>query len=48
MPPLFWSGKLALAMKLLVESNNLLALFTGSCRDIGGMKDRIRERKEGS
>ncbi len=47
MPPLFWSGKLTLPMKLLVESNNLLALFTGSYRDIRGMKDRVKRGYEG-
>ena len=47
MPPLLGSGKLTLAMKLLVESNNLLALFTESYRDIGEMMDRFGERKEG-
>jgi hypothetical protein len=33
MPPLIWSGKLSLPMKLLVEMNNMLALFTGSAND---------------
>jgi ubiquinone/menaquinone biosynthesis C-methylase UbiE len=47
MPPLFWSGKLTLPMKLLVEANNILSLFTGSSRDIRGMKNRVRRGYEG-
>ena len=47
MPALFWSGKLTFPMKLLVESNNILALFTGSASDILGMKERVRKGYEG-
>jgi hypothetical protein len=28
-------------MKLLVEANNILSLFTGSSRDIRGMRNRV-------
>jgi hypothetical protein len=47
MPSLFWSGKLTLAMKLLVEANNVLALIKGSSGDTQGMKDRVRRGYEG-
>lgn len=47
MPSLFWSGKLTLPMKLLVDANNILALFTGSIRDVTGMKDRVKRGYEG-
>jgi ubiquinone/menaquinone biosynthesis C-methylase UbiE len=47
MPSLFWSGKLSLSMKLLVEANNLLSLLTGSYRDVAGMKKRVKEGYEG-
>lgn len=47
MAPLFWSGKLTLPMKLLVEANNILSLFTGSYRDIQGMKDRVKRGYDG-
>jgi ubiquinone/menaquinone biosynthesis C-methylase UbiE len=47
MPHLFWSGKLTLPMKLLVEANNILALFTGSSSDIRGMKHRVKQGYEG-
>ena len=47
MPPLFWSGKLSLPMKLLVEMNNILALFTGSANDTQEMKDRVKLGYEG-
>ena len=48
MPSLFWSGKLTLPMKLLVEANNILSLFTGSNRDIRGMKERVKKGYEGA
>jgi len=47
MPSIFWSGKLSLSIKLLVEANNLLSLFTGSYRDVIGMKKRVKEGYEG-
>lgn len=47
MPSLFWSGKLTLPMRILVEANNLLSLFTGSSNDLSGMKDRVRKGYEG-
>jgi len=34
-------------MKLLVEANNLLALFTGSSNDLSGMKERVKKGYEG-
>jgi len=47
MPSLFWSGKLSLPMKILVECNNVLSLVTGSYNDISGMKLRVRKGYEG-
>lgn len=47
MPPLFWSGKLTLPMKFLVEANNFLSIFTGSFADIAGMKNRVKKGYEG-
>lgn len=34
-------------MKLLVDANNLLSLFTGGARDTSGMKDRVKRGYEG-
>ena len=34
-------------MKLLIEANNLLSLFTGSLNDLAGMKDRVKRGYEG-
>ena len=48
MPSLFWSGKLSLPMRLVIEANNLLALFTGSYRDSLGMKERVKKGYEGA
>lgn len=47
MPSLLWSGKLTLPMRMLVDANNLLSLFTGSAQDIVGMKERVRKGYEG-
>jgi ubiquinone/menaquinone biosynthesis C-methylase UbiE len=47
MSKFFWSGKLTLPMKLLIEANNLLSVFTGSFRDYGGMKERVKRGYEG-
>jgi ubiquinone/menaquinone biosynthesis C-methylase UbiE len=47
MPSLFWSGKLTLPMKILVEANNLLALLYGNANDIPGMKERVKQGYEG-
>jgi len=47
MSQFFWSGKLSLPMKLLIEANNLLSVFTGSFRDYRGMKERVKRGYEG-
>lgn len=47
MSSLFWTGKLSIPMKLLVNANNLLSLFTGSYKDYLSMKTRVKEGYEG-
>lgn len=47
MPSLFWSGKLTLPMKLLVEANNLLSLLNGNANDLQAMKERVKQGYEG-
>ena len=44
---LFWTGKLTFPMKVLIESNNFLALLAGNVRNKKSMKDRIRKGYEG-
>jgi hypothetical protein len=34
-------------MRLLIEANNLLSIFTGSFNDIVGMKNRVKKGYEG-
>jgi ubiquinone/menaquinone biosynthesis C-methylase UbiE len=46
-PSVLWSGRLTPPMKLLVQANNVLALITGSARDVEGMKERVRRGYEG-
>ena len=47
MPTIFWTGKLSLPMKLMVNANNILAWITGNMRDSAAMKDRIRQGYDG-
>jgi len=47
MSRVFWSGKLTVPMKLLIEANNFLAMITGSFKDYAGMKERVRLGYEG-
>lgn len=42
MSSLLWSGKLSLSMKILVNTNIIMAWFTGSSRDIAAMKNRMK------
>lgn len=46
MPSLFWTGKLSLPMRLMVDANNLLSLLTGSSADLAGMKERVKRGYE--
>jgi len=47
MNKLFWIGRLTFPMKILIESNNLLAWLTGNVRNKKAMKDRIRKGYDG-
>ncbi len=47
MPSLFWSGKLTLPMKLLVEANNLLSLLKWNANNLHAMKERVKQGYEG-
>ncbi len=48
LPTIFWTGKLSLAMKLMVDGNNILAWLTGNARDAGAMKSRVRQGYDGA
>ncbi|MBE0684787.1 MAG: methyltransferase domain-containing protein [Anaerolineaceae bacterium] len=47
MPSLFWSGKLTLPMKMLVEANNLLSLLNRNANNLHAMKERVKQGYEG-
>lgn len=47
MPPLFWTGKLSLPVKALIDLNCLLAWIIGSTRNTGRMKERIKSGYDG-
>jgi ubiquinone/menaquinone biosynthesis C-methylase UbiE len=42
MNTLFWTGKLSFPMRILIDTNNMLALATGNSRNRSAMKDRIK------
>lgn len=48
MPPVFWTGKLSLPMKFMVNFNNLFAWVTGNARDTAAMKRRMKLGYEGA
>jgi ubiquinone/menaquinone biosynthesis C-methylase UbiE len=48
MPSVFWTGRLSLLMKLMVNINNVLALITGNARDTAAMKQRMKLGYEGA
>jgi ubiquinone/menaquinone biosynthesis C-methylase UbiE len=48
MPPVFWTGKLSLPMKFVVNFNNLFAWITGNARDTAAMKQRMKLGYEGA
>jgi ubiquinone/menaquinone biosynthesis C-methylase UbiE len=47
MKTLFWTGKLSLSMKILMNANNILAWLTGNSGNKMAMKDRIRKGYDG-
>lgn len=47
MPPLFWSGKLTLPMRLLIDASNLLSLMVATGNSPSEMKERVRGGYEG-
>ena len=48
MPKIFWTGKLSLPMKLMVNANNSLAWITGNVRDTTAMKNRVKQGYDGA
>lgn len=48
MRPVFWTGRLSPAMKLMVNANSLVAWVGGSGRDALAMKNRVGQGYEGA
>lgn len=48
MPTVFWTGKLSLSMKLMVNISNALAWISGNARDTAAMKQRMKLGYEGA
>ena len=47
MNTLFWTGKLSFPMRIVMDTNNILALLTGNSRNKKAMKDRIKMGYDG-
>jgi ubiquinone/menaquinone biosynthesis C-methylase UbiE len=47
MPTLFWTGKISLPLKLVVNMGSLIAWITGNARDTFAMKQRIKNGYNG-
>lgn len=47
MPSLFWTGKLSLPMKLLVNTSNIIAWLNGNARNTSAMKQRVKQGYDG-
>jgi len=47
MARVFWTGKLSLPMKMVVNTSNAVAWIAGNTRDTGAMKERIKLGYEG-
>jgi ubiquinone/menaquinone biosynthesis C-methylase UbiE len=48
MNTLFWTGKLSFPMRIVMDTNNILALLTGNSRNKKAMKDRIKMGYDGA
>jgi ubiquinone/menaquinone biosynthesis C-methylase UbiE len=48
MNTLFWTGKLSLPMRILIDANNVLAWLAGNSRNKNAMKDRIKMGYDGA
>ena len=47
MPSIFWTGRLTIPIKLMVNANNVLALLVGKATNTAVMKSRVRGGYEG-
>lgn len=47
MPRVFWTGKLTLPVRLMVDTSNLVAWATGTMRDTEAMKQRVKQGYDG-
>jgi ubiquinone/menaquinone biosynthesis C-methylase UbiE len=48
MPRVFWTGKLTMPMRLILNTSNLFAWATGAMRDTEAMKERVRQGYDGA
>ena len=47
MPPLFWTGKLSLPVKIMMNFNCIFAWINGSTRNTNSMKERVKSGYDG-
>jgi len=48
LPPLFWTGRLSLPVRVMVNANSVVAWLTGNARNTAAMKDRVRGGYDGA
>jgi ubiquinone/menaquinone biosynthesis C-methylase UbiE len=47
MPTLFWTGKISLPLRLMVNMGSIIAWITGNARDSSAMKERMKDGYNG-
>jgi ubiquinone/menaquinone biosynthesis C-methylase UbiE len=47
MPTLFWTGKISLPLRLIVNMGSIIAWITGNARDSSAMKERMKDGYNG-
>ncbi len=47
MPTLFWTGKISLPLKLMINMGSIIAWITGNARDSSAMKERMKDGYNG-
>ena len=48
MSSLFWTGKISLPLRLMINLGSIIAWFTGNARNLSAMKERVKEGYDGT
>lgn len=47
MSSLFWTGKISLPLRIMINLGSIIAWFTGNARNLSAMKERVKEGYDG-